>query len=57
MKVSSEVYRVLKPDGIFGNNTKNAVINFQQNNGLTADGIVGPLTTNKIKSYDYQSRP
>ena len=31
-------------DGIFGSNTKNAVIQFQRNNGLDADGIVGPKT-------------
>lgn len=28
-------------DGIFGNGTKQAVIQFQQDNGLSADGIVG----------------
>lgn len=31
-------------DGIFGSNTKKAVIQFQRNNGLVADGIVGPKT-------------
>ena len=31
-------------DGIFGTQTKNAVISFQKKNGLVADGIVGPLT-------------
>lgn len=31
-------------DGIYGNNTKNAVISFQKNCGLTADGIAGPKT-------------
>lgn len=31
-------------DGIYGNNTKNAVIAFQRNCGLTADGIAGPRT-------------
>ena len=31
-------------DGIFGANTKKAVIAFQKKNGLTADGIVGPAT-------------
>lgn len=31
-------------DGIYGTKTKNAVIKFQKNNGLTADGIVGSKT-------------
>ena len=31
-------------DGIFGENTKNAVIVFQKNRELTQDGIVGPNT-------------
>ncbi len=31
-------------DGIFGAQTKKAVIYFQKKNGLTADGIVGPKT-------------
>ena len=34
----------LATDGVFGNNTKNAVMQFQQRNGLTVDGIVGPRT-------------
>lgn len=33
-----------KADGIFGAKTKAAVIKFQRNNGLTADGIVGTKT-------------
>ena len=33
-----------KADGIFGAKTKAAVIKFQKNNGLTADGIVGTKT-------------
>lgn len=37
-----------KPDGIFGNGTKNAVIAFQKSKGLTADGIVGAGTQNAI---------
>ncbi len=40
-------------DGIFGSNTKNAVIRFQRANNLTPDGIVGCNTwraiVNKIK--------
>ena len=31
-------------DGIYGSQTRNAVIRFQKDYGLTADGIVGPKT-------------
>jgi peptidoglycan hydrolase-like protein with peptidoglycan-binding domain len=31
-------------DGIFGGQTRNAVVAFQTQSGLAADGIVGPLT-------------
>ncbi len=41
-------YNAGKPDGIFGNGTKNAVIAFQKAKGLTADGIVGTGTQNAI---------
>lgn len=34
----------LSTDGVFGMNTKNAVMQFQQRNGLQADGVVGPRT-------------
>lgn len=33
-----------KIDGVFGSGTKNALISFQKNNGLTADGIAGTKT-------------
>lgn len=43
-KLTSKLYPLGTIDGIFGGNTKNAVVQFQQENGLTADGIVGPRT-------------
>lgn len=38
-------------DGHYGNQTKNAVIQFQEKNGLVADGIAGPATLNAIGFY------
>ncbi len=35
-------------DGIFGNNTYNALVAFQRNNSLSADGIAGCQTWKKI---------
>lgn len=35
-------------DGIYGTQTKNAVIAFQKKNNLSADGIAGPKTLEKI---------
>lgn len=40
-----------EPDGIFGNKTEEAVINFQKAFRLTADGIAGPDTFNELKKY------
>lgn len=39
----------LKVDGIFGNRTDAAVIDFQEKHNLTGDGIVGCLTRNALK--------
>lgn len=35
-------------DGIFGNNTRNAVRSFQKSNGLIGDGVAGLRTKNKL---------
>lgn len=51
-----------KVDGIFGTQTRNAVIKFQKKNGLDADGIVGAKTlaalgissTGAYNSADYE---
>ena len=41
-------YYTGRVDGIYGTATKNAVIAFQRDNGLTADGIVGTATMNAL---------
>lgn len=43
-KLLSKLYPLGVADGIFGARTENAVIQFQSENGLTPDGIVGPRT-------------
>ena len=43
-------YTTYTLDGIFGNNTRNAVISYQQDNGLQADGVVGCATWTRIVS-------
>lgn len=35
---------LITPDGIYSENTKNAVYNFQKNNGIKADGILNYRT-------------
>ncbi len=39
-------------DGIFGPQTKSAVMAFQQANGLKVDGIIGPLTLAALNKQD-----
>ena len=43
---------ICKPDGIPGPQTLAAIESFQENNGLTADGIVGPLTRAALLGED-----
>ncbi|HEX2947788.1 MAG TPA: M14 family metallopeptidase [Clostridia bacterium] len=38
-------------DGVFGNQTQQAVIAFQRNNGLTPDGVVGPATWSVLNKF------
>jgi putative chitinase len=47
----------LSADGDFGPGTEKAVKDFQSTNGLTADGIVGDATWNKIQATTTSSTP
>ncbi len=55
-------YKVRKIDGDFGNKTEKAVVTFQNEHNLYADGIVGSITWTKLQNeykihIDEQSRP
>jgi len=42
--------KIANPDGIFGTQTENAVLEFQRIFGLTADGVVGKATWYRIQT-------
>jgi len=44
-------------DGIFGPQTQNAVRSFQTQQGISADGIVGPITRSRMSSGTGQANP
>ena len=44
-------YNIGSIDGVFGSQTRNAVMQFQRNNGLTPDGVVGPATWNIFERF------
>lgn len=48
--LSSAGYDPGPVDGTFGRRTEAAVVAFQQDNGLSADGVVGPETTSALNS-------
>lgn len=43
-------------DGTYGSNTAKAVKQFQRNYGLTADGVVGPMTWKKLKKVSVNKK-
>ena len=48
--LSSAGYDPGTADGTFGEKTEAAVVAFQQDNGLSADGVVGPETASALNS-------
>jgi len=49
-KLLNRVGYEIEVDGIFGADTEGVVLTFQKQNGLNADGIVGPKTRNALEA-------
>jgi peptidoglycan hydrolase-like protein with peptidoglycan-binding domain len=59
MENEPEKYSIKEPlvkDGIFGEKTKKLTIEFQKNEGLTQDGIVGGKTFNYLGMAGYNTK-
>lgn len=54
LSVSVKPGRVLSVDGDFGDQTEAWVKEFQRRTDLKQDGVVGPLTLRKLRSYGYR---
>ncbi|SIS56175.1 peptidoglycan-binding protein [Neptunomonas antarctica] len=48
VKMMQEAIGIVSVDGVFGPGTEKAVKRWQSDHGLTADGVVGPLTLDKM---------
>ncbi len=57
MRLRDLGYLNYRPTGLYYTMTQNAVISFQQNNGLDSDGQVGQMTYDKLFSSDIVRKP
>jgi len=57
MRLRDLGYLNYRPTGLYYTMTQNAVISFQQNNGLDTDGQVGQITYDKLFSSDVVRKP
>jgi len=53
-QLNEEGYGPIGVDGVFGSQTRSAVVSFQTATGLTADGVVGPRTWTALLSAGYR---